>query len=202
MSSNFYGGILQKIIKRYSEYPLTAEILTSFFEDYPELKSGDGSAVDNNDFLLNFLQNLNPKPVDVIEIGTFMGLSSAILASVSRTVFTFDIWYRNSHPLWVVLALDDRINCYTGNQKFIDDVIRAIKYNPELDLNLAFIDGMHKVKNVIHDFKQVEFTGRVLFHDVNIPEIGEFVLNIGGKILSNEDPLPIGTFGYWEKEIK
>jgi len=197
--NSFYGGILQKILKRHGYYHLNHQIISEILEDTLELNTGLGSAVEGSNFLPDFLGQLNPIPIDVIEIGTFMGLGTSVLASFSRTVFTFDIWYRNSHPLWVALELDDRINCYTGNQKFIDDVIRAIQYNPELKINFAFIDGEHKYKNVKHDFEQIKFCGRVLFHDADIPEIGKFITEeIGGKFLSEDKELGIGTFGYWE----
>lgn len=195
----FYGGILQKLMRRHVYYPLTAERINEILQDTPELNTGRGSSADGNDFLIKFLLSLDPKPVDTIEIGTFMGLGTAVLASLSRSTYTFDIWYRNAHPLWTQLELNDRINSYAGNQKFIDDVIRALRYNPALNINFAFIDGEHKYKNVKHDFNQVKFCGRVLFHDADIPEIGKFITQeIGGEILSEEFVLPIGTFGYWE----
>lgn len=201
-SDNFYGGILQKILDRHGfYYHLDHQIISKIIEDDPELNTGAGSAVEGSNFLPDFLDELNPIPIDIIEIGTFMGMGSAVLASYARTVFTFDIWYRNSHPLWVALELDDRINCYTGDQKFIDEVIRAIKYNPELKINFAFIDGEHKYKNIKHDFEQVSFCGRVLFHDADILEIGKFITEeIGGRVLSEETTPSIGTFGYWVNE--
>ncbi len=54
---------------------------------------------------------------------------------------------------------------------------------------------MHKVKNVKHDFRNVKFTGRVLFHDANIPEIKDFITGIGGKIIKSKESV---KFGYWE----
>jgi len=195
----FYGGILQKILRRDVYYPLDYATIQEELEFNQEFNTGAGSAINEDDYMFNFLMHLHPKLIDVIEIGTFMGLGTSILASFSQTVFTFDIWYRNAHPLWVKLELDDRINCYAGEQQFIDDVISSIKDGPDFNFNFAFIDGMHKVENVMHDFENVNFCGRVLFHDADIPEIGEFIKSIGGTILSEEENPGIGTFGYWEK---
>ncbi len=191
--NKFYGGVLPETVKRYGYYPLNNARILEVIN--PELLTSTGSAINEHDFLANFMKNLIPSPIDVIEIGTFMGIGSALLASYCQTVFTFDIWYRNAHHIWNELEVDDRINCYTGNQKFIDDVIKALSYNPKLKFNFAFIDGMHKVKNGKHDFKQVKFCKRVLFHDVNIDEIGDFIKEIGGKIIKSKESV---KFGYWE----
>jgi len=56
---------------------------------------------------------------------------------------------------------------------------------------------MHKVQNVKHDFKNVKFCERVLFHDVDIPEIGDFIKEIGGRIIPSKEPV---KFGYWEND--
>lgn len=189
----FYGGILQDTCKRYGGYPLDNGKLIEIIGE--ELITNTGSVVNEFDTLSIFLSKLKPAIIDSIEIGTFIGVGSAVLASYARSVNTFDIWYRNAHPLWVALELEDRINAYCGNQKFIDAVINQLRCNPDLNINFAFIDGMHKVKNVMHDFKQVKFCGRVLFHDAHIPEIKEFIKSIGGKIIKSKEP---AKFGYWE----
>ena len=193
--NKFYGGVIPDPIKRYGYYPLdNAKILEVI---NPELLTGTGSAINEYDFLADFMKTLKPKPIDIIEIGTLLGVASALLASYCQTVFTFDIWYRNSHHIWNELEVWDRINCYTGNQKFIDDVINQLRCNTNLNINFAFIDGMHKIKNVIHDFEQVKFCKRVLFHDANIGGIGDFIKKIGGKFAGKDK-----MFGYWEDKVE
>ena len=190
----FYGGIIQEPLKRHVYYPLDNEKILDILDS--DFLTGTGSAVNGYNTLSDFMSSLKPIPVDVIEIGTFMGFGSAVLASYSRGVYTFDIWYRNAHPLWVALELEDRINAYAGDQKFIDDVINQLRCNKDLNINFAFIDGMHKVENVRHDFEIVKFCGRVLFHDAHIPEIGDFIKEIKGKIIKSKEDV---KFGYWEE---
>ncbi len=187
----FYGGILQDTI-----CPLDNKKIIDILGD--ELLTGTGSAINGYDCLAGFMKSLNPVPIDVIEIGTFLGMGSALLASYSRSVFTFDIKYRNSHPLWIALGLDRRINCYTGEQDFIDYILKALKNDKRFNFNFAFIDGMHKVENIKHDFELVKFCKRVLFHDVQIPEINKFLTEIGGYVINADSKEP-AKFGYWKE---
>jgi len=193
----FYGGVLPQPIRecQLNNVKILDKLSKS---NCPELLVESGSAVNEFDFLSQFMQSINPEPIDIIEIGTFLGVGTALLASYSRTVFTFDIMYRNSHPIWNIFGVADRINCYTGKQEFIDRVIQDLQNLEQFKFNLAVIDGEHKRKNVEHDFELTKFCGRVLFHDVNIPEIRKFVIDeIGGKIL-NKDTDEDAKFGYWE----
>ena len=197
----FYGGVLTLPLDFWGAYEMDYSFISERFshKDNKELISFEGSSVNKCNFLPDFLSNLDPKPIDVIEIGTFVGLGSAVLASYCRTVFTFDIWYRNAHHLWRELGLDNRINSYCGPQEMIDYVINMLKSNENLDFNFAFIDGMHKIENVRHEFEMLKFCKRILFHDANVPEIGDFILNeIGGQIL-DEQPKTNTQFGYWEE---
>lgn len=194
MLNIFYGGVLPDTIKRDNN-PLDYGKILKVSNINPELLINTGSAINEHSTLSNFVNNLTPRPVDVIEIGTFLGFGSALLASYARTVFTFDIWYRNSHHIWNELKLAERINCYTGSQKFIDDLIKQIEGSPQFNFNFAFIDGNHTKKSVKHDFELVKFTKRVLFHDANVEGIGDFITEIGGKFIG-EDKI----FGYWEKD--
>lgn len=150
---------------------------------------------DDSDFLQRFTKSLKPTVDNVIEMGTFNGLSTLILASISKLVFTFDVAFRNAEYMWSFFPkLRSKINYCVGSQETIDDTIKRIlmgnlKY---FKINYAFIDGNHLLENVKHDFGLVKFCGRVLFHDADMPHIAEFVKEIGGKVFD-------GTkFGYWE----
>ncbi len=188
MLNKFYGGILPDVKRLDFE-----KILNVIGEDIAEEL---GSAINSGNFLTEFMTDLKD-PIDIIEIGTFIGIGTALIASYSRSVFTFDIYNRNSHHIWNALNVAHKINCYTGEQSFIDDVISDLKGNKDYNFNFAFIDGMHTYDNVKHDFNLVKFCGRVLFHDAHLPEIKRFIDEIGGRIVGNNKE-PSG-FGYWEK---
>jgi len=192
----FRGGIIPYPIKRYGYYPLDNDKILEVIPT--NLLTGTGSAINSYNCLSNFMAQLDPSPKDIIEIGTFMGLGSALLASYGQTIFTFDIVYRNSYHIWKELEVEDRINCFCGDQVFIDAIINDLRNNPKFNFNFAFIDGMHKVENVRHDFDLVKFCGRVLFHDCNIPEIQQFVIGeLGGTIINLDTDEP-AKFGYWK----
>ena len=192
----FYGGVLPQLntgLGLYEVAPLNYDKLVRRLGD--EIIGGTGSAVNELDSLAKIMETIKPTPIDIIEIGTFMGIGTALLASyANHTVATFDIQYRNSHNVWEELGLLEKINCFTGDQPLIDELIQLLR-NQLFNFNFAFIDGMHEYDRVKHDFANVCFCGRVLFHDAHIPEIKDFILNeIGGIILEDE------IFGYWERK--
>lgn len=197
MFNKFYGGILRNTLEESTCSQLNNAKILDVLDNFNcrELLNDSGSAVNEFDTLATFMQQLTPKPINILEIGTFMGIGTAVLASYSEITFTFDIWYRNAHQIWDKLNVLNKINSYAGDQKFIDDVIKELSRSEAFNFNFGFIDGMHKVENVRHDFQLVKFCDRVLFHDAHIPEIKDFILNeIGGIILKDN------KFGYWEKK--
>ena len=153
----------------------------------------------NPQFLMNFIKKLNPLPDTVLEIGTFNGLSTMILAQVARRVFTFDICVRNAEFIWNLYDIRHKIGMFVGNnsQEIREEIQDRMQQPVYLKItgnkyNLAFIDGNHSIEAVKYDFETVKFTKRVLFHDVQKPPIGDFVKSIGGSIVHKH-------FGYWEK---
>lgn len=156
------------------------------------------SSAVNYDFDM-FLKKLNPKPIDVIEIGTHNGLSSALMSFYAKRVFTFDIALRNSEFIWHELGIRNKIRSFVGSKDQIEYEIayiqkewsfREVPFEP----NFAFVDGGHEYYDIMHDFNLVKFCGRVLFHDYNCC--------LGVKVFCNEiGAKPIGEsqhFAYWE----
>jgi len=159
------------------------------------------TAINNygNDFLIKYVQNIDPPIDNCIEIGTYNGLATIVLASASKRVHTFDVAYRDAEFLWNRLypQLRSKINYTVGSQEIIDDQIRRIFYFHNKDvfkINFAFIDGEHTYENAKYDFELVRGCGRVLFHDADIPEIGKFLVEIGAEILDFSD----GMFAIYE----
>jgi len=154
-------------------------------------------ASNDNDFLCKFTGSLDPPVDNMIEIGTYNGISTLAFASMVNVVHTFDVAYRNNEYMWSFFPeLRKKISCCIGLQEVIDDTISRIlagntKY---FNLNFAFIDGSHHIEKVMHDFKLVRFCKRVLFHDADMPWIATFVKQIGGKVFE-------GTkFAYWKEQ--
>jgi len=153
-----------------------------------------------DDFLIRYIKNIKPAIKDCIEIGTYNGLATIVLASAANSVHTFDIAYRDAEFLWNRLypKLRNKIHYTVGNQDIIDDQINRLFYFNKkwFDINFAFIDGKHTYENVAHDFEMVKTCGRVLFHDANMSQIKQFLVEIGAKIFVNSDNM----FAIYEKQ--
>jgi hypothetical protein len=151
------------------------------------------------------------QPETVVEIGTYRGLSTVILALMCKKVYTYDIIYQeDTKVLWDYFGVNDKIEYLACSPQMdfpipIEDfVILLNRYRPVIKkhinklgrFDLALIDGLHTYKDVKKDFNMVKKCGRVLFHDWrdSFPGIGEFMEEIGAK--------RIGEFGYWEKQIR
>lgn len=146
-----------------------------------------------------FMKSLDPPALDVIEMGTHNGLSSALMSAYAGRVFTFDINLRNSEYIWQLLNVREKIRAFVGSPEeiwlelnYLQDEYKLRKV--PLDFNFAFIDDWHEYYAVKKSFETVQFCGRVLFHDYNCCS--------GVKIFCDEiRAKPIGDsqiFAYWE----
>lgn len=148
-------------------------------------------------FLETFIQD---KKIDCcIEIGRCNGISTLILAKYSRMVYTFDVANHNQELIWAQFPnLRKKIYSFTGAQPYIDFTLAELKaWAPQwqLDFNFCFIDGEHAYDAVKHDYDLTSWSNRVLFHDAHGWEVGKFLEEIGGEVVS-----PCGVYGY--KEVK
>jgi hypothetical protein len=149
-----------------------------------------------------------------VEIGTYKGLSTVVLASKAKMVYTFDVYdWEEKDFIWDSFGFKDKIKSFVlGKLKSKDMNIKGLdgwaivghhidriasrqninKKLQTLDFDFAFIDGWHDYENVKKDFEIVKKCGKVLFHDyTRYLEINKFCDEIGAK--------PIGCFAYWEK---
>jgi predicted O-methyltransferase YrrM len=103
----------------------------------------------------------------VFEIGTFQGVSAAILADFSDQVFTLDL-ARYALPIseevWKFLGIQDRIQrIVVRDEDHKRDVMGS------MDFDMCFIDGGHNRLNAILDFVLAkERCNEILFHDFPI----------------------------------
>lgn len=152
----------------------------------------------DEDILRKFVESLNPVPEGIIEIGTCNGLGTLTLASIGKFVHTFDIAYRNVEYIWNLFGLRNKISNCVAPQSEIDYVISDLEKNwQDLQFNFAFIDGNHTYQSVKHDFELVKFCKRVLFHDVQLPDINKFAVGELGARVMGKGRI---KFGYWESK--
>jgi len=139
---------------------------------------------------------------NIVETGTFCGLSTAVLAMYADHVYTFDISPRcfiergskgereaklqSSDPetmceaIWHELAVRDKITPIIVPRGTSPDV-------SGIDFSFAFVDGDHTTEGVTRDFEAVKHCGKVLFHDYpNIAEVKDFVNSLTGTVIVDE----------------
>ncbi len=143
---------------------------------------------------LTFRVLIERRPVKTcVEIGTYQGVSTALLAEYADVVHTIDIFRQPlCKPLWRSLGFERKIihEIVSGN----DDKRRYIESLPAFDL--AFIDGNHAREEALLDFELVRRCGRVIFHDSGFIGVSSALhkLFMDGEIIELHEP-----FAYWEK---
>ena len=118
---------------------------------------------DGENCLRHFLEKLKPLK-EVIEIGTYQGVSACILAEYAEKVYTFDIEKQK---------LTDDIISFAGNGKVKAFIVKNRKTEAEdinkiLDKNkvdLVFIDGEHFHGELEKDYEMVKDFKTILVHD-------------------------------------
>lgn len=124
-----------------------------------------------------------------IEIGTWRGVSTAILAHYADKVTTVDIKYYDIAPhVWLWAGVKGKITYYVAENNKLKR-----KLLEETGFDFAFIDGDHSYEGVKYDFECVKKCGRVLFHDYteNCPGIIKFVDELEG--VEKNDPFALWT---------
>ena len=105
---------------------------------------------------------LEQRPIrHAVEIGTYKGTSTALLAHYADTVTTVDKCnFIDKFPLWIEYGVDKKIRSYMTKKNEDKGLLLAT-----LDFDFAFVDGNHAGYAVEYDFSITEKCGRVLFHD-------------------------------------
>jgi hypothetical protein len=143
-----------------------------------------------------------------VEIGTFFGTATAVLAHYADRTTTIDIRrYFEAARLWLNMGVLKKITHYIISEA-IEDKIALLN---SLNFDFAFIDGNHR-KGAVWDYELVKKCGRVLFHDYfhKTDKMPEIMTNTDGFkpspwILEMVDSLPKEEvtikepFAYWEK---
>jgi len=105
------------------------------------------------------------KPTIALEIGTFQGVSSSIMAQHAEMVVTFDILLQPArNSVWEVFKVRDRIAAFIiDSDDALDGAIKHLGLRPDL----VFVDGNHSYESVSANFKTAHDTGAktIIFHD-------------------------------------
>jgi hypothetical protein len=126
---------------------------------------------------------------NALEIGTWRGVGTSILAHYADSVTTVDIRYYDIAPrVWLWAGILPKIKYYVAK-----DNENKREYINSLDFDFAFIDGMHTYDEVKFDFECVKRCGRVLFHDYTeaCPGVMKFIDELEG--VEKDDPFALWT---------
>lgn len=142
-----------------------------------------------------------------IEIGTFRGITSAVMSQYCYELITIDLRYGQyedykkkfdwcdtpyRQEVWDELGIDNIIQIQINDNVDKQDIINNTIFD------FCFIDGDHSYEGVRDDFEMVKHCGRVLFHDYDKAEgkacpVRDFINTIDyGKLETTKD------YAYWE----
>jgi hypothetical protein len=115
---------------------------------------------------------------EMVEIGTWRGLSALVFASWGIKVHTFDIIEQeHCKPLWAHFGMDI-------DQHVCADRAEISGWMDITPFDFAFIDAVHNYENVKADYQMVKRCGNVLFHDyheTDFPGVYKFCNEIGAE---------------------
>lgn len=120
----------------------------------------------DGDFILEMVLNYL-KSRTILEIGTYRGVSAAVMSQFCDKVITIDLKHGkleqnnelfDREEFWKGLGVDNIDLHLIEDDKEKEELIKT------LDFDLAFIDGAHD-ETVKNDFELVKHCGKVLFHD-------------------------------------
>jgi len=153
------------------------------------IQNPDGDGIYNAEKLMR--KFLSDEPIDVaIEVGTWRGVSTALIAHYANIVNTVDITNRQEPwALWYFFGVVDRIRPHVvPSNEVKQEVIKAMKFD------FAFVDAVHTFEGVKLDFECVKKCGRVLFHDYQVMRgVTQFV-----DTLPDEQVIKQFPFAYWK----
>jgi hypothetical protein len=135
---------------------------------------------DGENYLRKFLEQVGEINT-AIEIGTFQGVSAAIIAEYAKKVYTIDIEeHILTHQIWSFLDVKN-INFYLAPTREDEKSYCASVFKKE-KVDFVFIDGEHFNDGINKDFDMVKKCKNILIHDHNsdFPEVVEFCKGITG----------------------
>lgn len=177
-----------------------------------------GSAVRVDDHFYKLLRSVKPTPKNIVEIGTYMGVATLMMASMAEKIYTFDTTYQESaERIWNAFGIRNKIeyvivDAYKEgydsrvlktltihevieqaiSQEVANRKIESYLLKHNIQATLTFIDAKHTYSAAKKDHGITSIYGRTIFHDYaeNYPGIKRLMEEIGAKIYHE--------FGYWQ----
>ncbi len=129
-----------------------------------------------------------------LEIGTFKGTGTALMAHYAKKVITIDKFnFVDKYAFWMEFDVYQKIFSY-----IIEDEEDKKKLIDTLDFDFAFIDGDHTEEGIRSDLACVKRCGRVLFHDYYDDE-AQGIVPVVNELAKTDRVINNMPFAYWER---
>ena len=113
----------------------------------------------------------------IVEIGTWRGVSAALLAQFAEHVVTIDVWAQPQVAQVIdYLGLQERVTAIV----LPDDLAKKMLLF-DLIFDAAYVDGAHDFASAALDFACVRRCGRVLFDDCTSPGVQRLLDGLGAE---------------------
>ena len=168
------------------------EIVKQFTEDEKTKLLKIGRAVTSvrpNDVLQKVVIGLRPAVKNIVEIGTYLGMSALVMASCTNVeyLYTFDI-IPSIYPwtYWQRFGVMDKMIyiCRTSSEKIYEEISK-IKFD------FGYIDGSHAIDIETKDFLCMKkYCNRILLDDTDDAGVFGIIKPYGAQRISHR-------FAYW-----
>jgi len=160
---------------------------------YNEIRSAifASSCVMGDNIFIKLIDSFQPI-TNSIEIGTYRGISTITIASMSEKVYTFDVEYQSiTKELWEVCQVKNKID-----YNIIKDVSEIKTIVKDTEIDFAFVDALHTrygfLKQVFNMLQKMGIK-KMLFDGVmdRFPVSQQFANELQMEIFNDR-------YGYWE----
>lgn len=117
----------------------------------------------------------------IIEIGTYRGVSSAVLSEYAKRVFSFDVVEQSLRQTFMnYLNIDNVVFDIVKNRE--DEIKKVSEVFENNKVDLCFIDGEHFDGELEKDFEMCKQCKTIIIHDYTktFPEVYHFVNALDG----------------------